>query len=87
MMKGLKGIAPDERKELFINESSEIKTAINNTLCATSAGENGAFNVYKDDDGNIRCELMRYMVTIESKIYKRLSDAEKWVNKAFVRIN
>lgn len=38
---------------LFIEKSTDIKVVLNNGFAATSADDNGALNVWKDDEGII----------------------------------
>jgi len=83
----LKGTDGRQINCLFIQIGSEIEVILRNSLAATSAGDNGALNVWKDDDGFIRCESMRYCRSIEEKIFKTIQPAIKWVDKWLPQIN
>lgn len=86
ILKGLAGISLDETPCLFIEKASEIEVVLRNGYAATSANNNGALNVWKDDEGKCRCESMRYMVKIESKIYSNISGAMRWTEKWLEKI-
>lgn len=59
----------------------------NFALMRTSAGDNGAINVWKDDAGIIRGKLMRYCVTVEKRTFANYVDAEKCVSDWLERID
>ena len=61
--------------------------SINNTSDIESAGDNGAINVWKDDAGIIRGELMRYCVTVEKRTFTSYAEVEKCVSDWLERIN
>lgn len=80
-LKGLAGLSQEEIECLFIYEASDIKCILNNSKAGTAAGDNGAINVWYDDDRFIRCEAQRYCNTVESKKFKTFAPAIRWVAK------
>jgi hypothetical protein len=75
---GLPGVKRCKVDAYSINNTSDIESTIELGYACTSAGDNGAINVWKDDAGIIRGELMRYCVTVEKK--ERLPAMQKWKN-------
>lgn len=79
-LQGLKGLPEGTKIDcVFIKKAKEIEVILNNNLAATTAGSNGAINIYKDGNGNIRCEAQRYCSLVEEKTFEVLPDAVKWV--------
>lgn len=78
---GLEGTNGRDIDCLFIEKGSDIKVILNNCYAATTAGNNGALNIYKDDEDNIRCEAMRFCNTLEKKVFKSFQPAINWVDK------
>lgn len=72
---------------LFIDKGIEIDVVLRNGYAATSANNNGCINIWKDDEGNVRCEAARYMRTLESKTYANIKSAIKWADKWVKEIN
>ena len=70
-----------------INNTSDIESTIELGYACTSAGDNGAINVWKDDAGIIRGELMRYCVTVEKRTFTSYAEVEKCVSDWLERIN
>lgn len=70
-----------------INNTSDIESIIELGYACTSAGNNGAINVWKDDAGIIRGELMRYCVTVEKRTFTSYAEVEKCVNDWLEMIN
>ncbi len=70
----------------MIKKGSDIEVILNNHYAATTAGSNGAINVWTDDDWAIRCEVQRYQRTLESKTYTNVKSAIKWVDKWLPKI-
>lgn len=82
---GLKGVSAELVECEFFNYPSEIEAIISNGMAATSAGTFGAMNIWKDDHGLLRGEVMEHCVTIESKSFKNMTEAvafgKKWLPK------
>lgn len=82
----LKGTNGESIDTLFVHAGFEIDIVLRNNMAVTAADNNGALNVWKDDEGNIRCEAMRYCRTLEEKTYKTVEQAIKWVDKWLEKI-
>lgn len=79
-LEGLPGIKKRIIDAYCINNTSDIEPTLQLGYACTSAGDNGAINIWKDDAGIIRGELMRYCVTVE----KECSPATKKRKNALV---
>jgi hypothetical protein len=82
-LKGTNGKAIDCK---FIKKGSEIRSILKSGIAATTAGNNGAINIYTDDNGDIRCEAMRFMVSLEEKVFQHIKDAINWTNEWLPKI-
>lgn len=85
-LRGLPGISVDEIDAVYINNPSEINKALGKGLAVTAANYNGAFNIWKDDNGIIRCESIRYCQRLEYKEYSDIKQVEKWAKKWLAKI-
>jgi hypothetical protein len=55
---GLEGISKETIDADFIDKASQIKTSVfNEGRAFTSAGDNGAINIWRDDEGLIHNRL------------------------------
>jgi hypothetical protein len=81
MLKNLEGISATEIDADFIRTGREVKSILDKGIAATAAGDSGALNIWKDDDGWIRCEAMRWMKPVDKKIFDSIEDVEKWADK------
>lgn len=86
-LEGLSGVKKRKVDAYFINKTSDIEPTLELGCACTSAGDNGAINVWKTDAGIIRGELMRYCVTVEKKTFANYTEMEKCVNDWLERIN
>lgn len=84
---GLSGVKNRDIDSYWINDTSDIKPTLELGCACTAAGNNGAFNVWKDDAGIIRGELSRYGFTVEKKIFSDYSEMESCVSDWLKRIN
>lgn len=85
---GLKGVKKRRTSAIFIKEANEkeVKTALENGYACTSAGDNGAINIWKTDAGVLRGEAMRYSCTLESVKFSTYTEATKWAQKWLSKI-
>ncbi len=70
---------------LFKNVSQAIKF-LREKKAITSAGDNGAINIWDDFYGNYRCEAMRHCNILEIKIYTNLKDTAAWIKDWLLKI-
>lgn len=86
-LKGLPGVKRRMVDAYHITNTSDIEPTLELGYACTSAGDNGAINVWKDDAGIIRGELMRHCVTVEKRIFASYTDAENCVSDWLERID
>ena len=80
-LRNLKGTSVEEIECEFITKPSEIKDILENGKACTAADSNGAINIWKDDNGLIRCESMAYFRSLDTKEFENIEDVEKWTKK------
>lgn len=80
-LSGLINVSDKKVKACFITDEKDynLSEILKCGLAFTSAGSNGAFNVWIDDDGELIGERMRYMVTKETRIFNSISEAEQCI--------
>lgn len=86
---GLKGIKKRRTNAIFIKEANvkEIKSALESGYACTSAGDNGAINIWKTDAGILRGETMRHCCSIECVKFSTYAEAIEWAQKWLPKIN
>ncbi len=77
----LEGIKKEKIDAEFFGKALEIKKILDSGKAATAADENGALNVWKDDEGFFRCTAMRFCSTINEERFADFKDVEKWAKK------
>jgi hypothetical protein len=82
----LRGVAGGRREARIVRTPSAAIKALRAGLAATSAGDNGALNIWTDDTGAYRCESMKFMVTLESRVFNKQSSVVKWFKQWWARI-
>jgi hypothetical protein len=80
-LRNLPGIEAKHVDAEFFFSSDKVEGILNDGLAATTAGDNGAINVWKDDNGYIRCEIMRYCKLVETKRFRKMVNALNWTDK------
>lgn len=80
-LRNLDGVKINKRECKFISKSSEIKKILNSGLAVTAADVNGSFNIWEDDEGFIRCEVFRYMRTLDKQKFVKIKDVKTWAKK------
>jgi hypothetical protein len=86
LLNDLEGVSIKDTKALFFKKPSDIDVIFHNGYAATAADTNGAINIWKDEDDNIRCEAMRHLVSIDDKVYENLLDVKMWAKKWLAKI-
>jgi hypothetical protein len=72
---------------MFSSQSvSDGMLALDMVGVATTAGDNGAVNIYLDDDLRYRCQAMRRMFVYDNQIFTNKKDVRKWLSKALKEI-
>jgi len=86
MLSGLPGTDGKPRDGEMFSSVSRAFDILRRGLAATTAGDTGAINFYVRDDGLYHCEVMRHMVTEDSKQFKTQKDARAWLKKWLPKI-
>ena len=84
---GLPGVKRRKVDAYWINDTIDIEPTLELGYACTSSGNNGAINVWKDDTGMIRGELMRHLVVVEKRTFVSYEEVEKCVRDWLDRIN
>jgi uncharacterized protein YllA (UPF0747 family) len=53
---------------------------------ASASGDNGAINLWYDDDGDLRGERMRFLITEDSQTFSTKKEARTWLKDALQKI-
>lgn len=85
ILTGLPDTAGEVEANMVFSATRAIR-ALRAGRAATTAGDNGAINIWKDDKGRWRGEVMRFMVKIESRTFKTQAAIAPWFNKWFKKI-
>ncbi|GAA6244378.1 hypothetical protein F030043B2_34200 [Bacteroides fragilis] len=86
-LEGLPGVKKCKVDAYWINDTSDIEPTLELGFACTSAGDNGAINVWKDDAGMIQGELMRFCVKVEKRTFSNYLEMEKCISEWLERIN
>jgi hypothetical protein len=84
---GLPGVSREKTEAAFVRSVTAASKELRAGNAITSAGDCGAVNVWKDDEGMWRCEFHRFMVTIDSKTFKYLAAVCEWLREWMPRMN
>lgn len=86
-LEGLPGVKRDKIDAYWFKDINDIEATLELGYACTSSGNNGAINVWKDDTGMIRGELMRHLVVVEKRTFVSYAEVEKCVSDWLERIN
>lgn len=74
-LNGLQGVKSEKVYAYFSTEPKEVQNALELGIACTGADDNGAYNIYFDDEENICCEYMQRCVTKEFKKVETIEEA------------
>lgn len=77
----LRNTTPSEKDYRFFTQFRKAVSIMNDGLVASAADNNGAIDVYKDDDGNIQVRVHRHWQVIFENSYVSEELAKPVVNK------
>ena len=85
----LKGVSEGEVRACFVSgkDPFNLKEILKCGLAFTSAGGNGAINVWITDNGELKGELMRYCVVKESTTFNSIKEAKDRISVWMTIIN
>lgn len=70
---GLKGTDGKDRPVRFFHNISQALRFLKEDKATTAAGNNGAINLYIDDNGKYRMSLFRWLVCKDERLYTNLN--------------
>lgn len=82
-LNGLQGVKSEKVYAYFSTEPKEVQNALELGIACTGADDNGAYNIYFDDEENICCEYMQRCVTKEFKKVETIEEAVLWMESYF----
>lgn len=77
----LEGLAISYPAFEFFNSVNEAIDILKLGLVATTAADNGAINVYKNDEGFYHCEAMRNCASFSKEEFSNLTNVRMWLKK------
>lgn len=80
---GLMGVNSRNVYAYFSTEPEKVQKALELGIACTGADNNGAYNIYFDDEENICCEYMQRCVTKEFKKVETIEEAVLWMEGYF----
>ena len=82
-LKGLIGVKNGKAYAYFSIEPEKVRNALELGIACTGADDNGAYNIYFDDEENICCEYMQRCVTKKFKKVGTIEEAVLWMESYF----
>jgi hypothetical protein len=83
---GLPGVKGGIRVCEYFRSISGCRRILRDGLAATAAADNGAINVWRDDEGSYRCEAYRYKLTIAAESFSSFAKVADWLKVWLGRI-
>ena len=82
LLKDLPGTSKKETEAEYVVNAKYLKDTLKAGKAATNAGYNGAWNIWKDNEGYIRGQLMQFLKSIgEERKTKKISEAQGWIRE------
>lgn len=88
-LSGLPGTNGKDRKCIFVSSVSGLQASLRKLKASngiTAANDDGAFNIWRDDEGYLRCQSFRYLVTQDTQKFKKVKDVLDWSKIWFKKI-
>lgn len=85
-LSGLSGTNGSVRESMFCYNVTDCIKNVNAHMTVTSANDNGAINLWVDDDGKYRGERLRYCITQSFVVCKTKKELRKWLSVEFNKI-
>lgn len=82
-LNGLQGVKSEKVYAYFSTEPKEVQNALELGIACTGADDNGAYNIYFDDEENICCEYMQRCIIKELKKVETIEEAVLWMEGYF----
>lgn len=83
-LRGLEGVYCSDVVHAYMSCNAEdVQNALELGIACTGADDNGAYNIYFDDEENICCEYMQRCVTKKFKKVGTIEEAVLWMESYF----
>lgn len=79
-LRGCKGCSGDLHAYMSCDKDN-VRKALGLGIACTGANDNGAYNIYFDDEEELCCQYMRNCVTIEFKKVDSIEEAVEWMDQ------
>lgn len=66
---------------VMVGSVTEAAKYLRQQMAVTAAGLTGALNVWRDDNGEWRCEFMRNLVTVERANFAHVAAVVQWLKE------
>ena len=83
---GLSGTRHLRHAEMFKTVAGAIRL-LKKRIVATSAGDNGAVNVWNDKNGKYRCESYQYRSVLDSRVFSSFGGVRSWLKEWLKKID
>ena len=79
---GMPDVKRGTLKGPMVNDTPSVcLAALRKHRICSSAGDDGAVNVYRADDGTYRCSFCRYMAYISNETFSTKAAVRKWLKE------
>lgn len=82
----MKGVKKELVTAYIIMKPSDIDKILSKETPVSAADDNGAFNIWYKDNGELWGESFRWLVTQELRQFENIEAAKKWAAKWFRKI-
>lgn len=79
-LRGCKGCSRDLHAYMSCDKDN-VRKALELGIACTGANDNGAYNIYFDDNAELCCQYMRYCVTREIRMVTSIEEAIEWMEQ------
>ena len=79
--KGMPDVKRGILKGPMVDSISGFMDALRNHRICSAAGDDGAVNVYRADDGTFRCSFCRYLNYVSNETFTTKSAVRKWLKE------
>ena len=86
-MTGLPGVRKHTLKASWAKTTGGFLAGLRKRRCVTSAGDDGAVNVWIDDKKQFRCAFMRHLSVLEERTFSTKKEARDWLRKWLPKIH
>lgn len=86
ILNNLEGVSRENTYAVFVHTAEDVEELLSKNDAVTAAGDNGAFNIWKDDNGKIRCQAYCHYISIGYKEYESMESIAEvvgWAKEMF----